>query len=153
MARAIARRFDADILKIEAAAYSLDFGGWADAVYDSWNKLPAIIDPQTVPMGHYRLVFLGAPVWWYRPAPPLWTFTDKSDSTGKAVVLFNTYNSRFKFEEIEAFADLVKRRGGRLVDHAHVRRGRIYEQLGDDELMGEIGRLLDTRADTWRQAS
>jgi flavodoxin len=149
MAREIARRYQAEIVALEAEAYSLDFDGWRRVRHDAWNKLPAAIVPETLDMARYDLVFLGAPIWWYRPAPPLWTFVDSNDFHGKRVVLFNTFNSRFKVEEIDAFSRLVARKGGRLMDHAHIRRGRILSQLSGNELMERVREVLDSRAGNW----
>ena len=150
MAKEIARSFDARLVSLEAKAYSLDLEGWSNARHDAWNRLPAAIDPERVNIGSYNLVFLGSPIWWYRPAPPLWTFVEKNDFRGKSVILFNTFNSRFKTEEIDAFRKLVESKGGELVDHIHVRRGRIFNQIDGSELVGEVLELLDARAETWR---
>ncbi|MFZ5438747.1 MAG: hypothetical protein ACOZQL_02000 [Myxococcota bacterium] len=43
--------------------------------------------------------------------------------------LVMTGNSRFKQEQIDAFARRVEARGGRLTRHIFLRRGRIYWQL------------------------
>jgi flavodoxin len=150
MAKEIARTFKAELISLDAKAYSLDFEGWSNAYDDAWDKLPAVIDPDRVNMDSYDLLFLGSPIWWYRPAPPLWTFVEKNDFRGKAVILFNTFNSRFEPEEIETFRKLVERKGGKLIDHVHVRRGRIFNQIDGGELVKEVRKLLDARAGTWR---
>lgn len=93
MAREIAQRLQADIIKLETKLYSLDFKGWFKANRDSRSKKNVDIRPEVVDLQRYRLVFLGSPIWWYRPAPPLWTFVEKNDFSGKEVVLFNTFYS------------------------------------------------------------
>jgi hypothetical protein len=40
----------------------------------------------------FNLIILGSPIWYFRPAQPLWTFVEKNNFQGKAVVLFNTFN-------------------------------------------------------------
>jgi flavodoxin len=149
MAREIARRYQADIVALEAEAYPLDFGGWRRAGHDAWNRLPAAIAPETLDITTYDLVFLGAPIWWFRPAPPLWTLVRNTAFRGKPVVLFNTFNSRFKSEEIDEFGRLIAHRGGRLIDHVYVRRGRILNQLSGNELMERVRDVLDTAAGRW----
>ncbi|MCP4936134.1 MAG: hypothetical protein GY927_18520 [bacterium] len=150
MAKEIARSFKAELILLEAKAYGLDFEGWNNANDDSWDRLPAVIDPDRLDMSSYNLVFLGSPIWWYRPAPPLWTFVEKNDFRGKAVILFNTFNSRFKSKEIDAFAKLVESKGGKLVDHVHVRRGRIFNQIGGGEFVEEVRKLLRKRVERWK---
>jgi len=151
MAMEIARRFQSDLIQIKAEAYSNDFSGWWNAVRDSWNELPAVINPKIVNMDKYRLIFLGSPIWWYRPTPPLWTFVEKNNFHGKAVVLFNTFNSRFKVEKIHEFQKRIETMGGRLITHIYVRRGRVINQIRRDELINEVKKLLDARENGWRK--
>lgn len=150
MAREIAQRLQADIIKLETKLYSLDFKGWFKANRDSRSKKNVDIRPEVVDLQRYRLVFLGSPIWWYRPAPPLWTFVEKNDFGGKNVVLFNTFNSKFKAEAIKEFQGKVKEKGGRLIDHIFIRRGRVYYQMSGNELIQEAQNLLDKKVKEWR---
>lgn len=150
MAREIAQRLQADIIKLETKLYSLDFKGWFKANRDSRSKKNVDIRPEVVDLQRYRLVFLGSPIWWYRPAPPLWTFVEKNDFGGKNVVLFNTFNSKFKAEATKEFQRKVEEKGGRLIDHIFIRRGRVYYQMSGNELIQEAQNLLDKKVKEWR---
>ncbi len=149
MAAEIAGRLGAPTVAIGAPAYGDDFFGWTRASYDAWNKLTTEIEVPDHDLAPYGWIFLGSPIWWYRPSPPLWRYLEGSDLRGKKVVLFNTFNSRFKEEEIAEFRALVKEKGGQLVDHVYVRRGRIYDQLSRQEMLIEIRARLDERAGAW----
>jgi flavodoxin len=151
MAMEIARRFQTDLIEIKADAYSNDFGGWWNAGRDSWYERPAVIKPEKVDMRKYKLIFLGSPIWLYRPTPPLWTFVKENNFDGKAVVLFNTFNSRFKVEKIHEFQRWLEKMGGRFMAHVYVRRGRWINQMSRDELISEAKKLLDTGENTWRK--
>ena len=100
LAREIARKLAADIVRIESATYSLDYKGWRQASKDASSEILAEIEPDVVDMRQYRLVFLGSPIWWFRPAPPLWTFVEKNDFIGKTVIktmlFFRTQHNRFE---------------------------------------------------------
>ncbi len=150
MAREIARRLHADILKIETEVYGPDFKGWLQANSDSRSRKHVDISPAHVDLHRYRLIFLGSPIWWYRPSPPLWTFVKKNDFSGKDVVLFNTFNSTFKAEPIKEFQREVEKKGGRLIDHIFIRRGRIYYQMSGKELIQEAQDLLDKKVKEWQ---
>ena len=150
MAREIARRMQADILRIETKSYGLDFKGWLQANGDSRSRKQVDISPAVVNLHRYRLIFLGSPIWWYRPSPPLWTFVEKNDFSGKEVVLFNTFNSKFKTEPIKEFQREVEEKGGRLIDHIFIRRGRVYYQMSGNELIQEAQNLLDKKVKEWR---
>jgi hypothetical protein len=75
---------------------------------------------------------------------------EKNNFQGKAVVLFNTFNSRFKSEQIHEFQQLINTRGGRFLDHLFVRRGRIFNQISGNELIRRIQGLLNTKDINWR---
>ena len=150
LAREIARKLEADIIRIESAAYTLDYKGWRRASKDASSEIPAEIEPEVVDMSQYRLVFLGSPIWWFRPAPPLWTFVEKNDFSGQNIILFNTFNSRFKPEKIQEFRLKLENKGGKLVDHIYIRRGRVYYQKSGQELIQEAQTLLDEKLSAWQ---
>jgi len=153
MAREVARKFNADIVKIEAERYPLDYQGWRNAANDADDKVTRVqIKPEMVDMKKYRLVFIGSPIWWYRPAPPLWTFVEKNDFSGKNVVLFNTFNSRFKSEEIEEFRGEIENKGGKLIDHIFIRRGRVYYQKSGVKLLEESREIIEEKMKEWINA-
>ncbi len=144
LARGIAQNLGSDIVKIESDVYTRDFKGWREAANDArGDVIETPITPATVDLSPYDTVFIGSPVWLFRPAPPLWSFVEQNDFTGKKVVIFNTFNSRFVEEEFAKFRALIKDRGGEVIDHVYIRRGRVLFQMGDDELVRrslEIGR-------------
>ena len=70
LGREIARKLDADIVRIQSATYSLDYKGWRQASKDASSEILPVIEPDVVDLRQYRLVFLGSPIWWFRPAPP-----------------------------------------------------------------------------------
>jgi len=151
MARQIAQKFNADIVNITTEKYPLDLKGWRNAGKDADQKVTQVsIKPEIVDMEKYNLIFLGSPIWWFRPAPPLWAFVSKNNFKGKNVVLFNTFNSRFKQEEIEEFKELVIKKGGRFIDHVYIRRGRVYYQKSGETLMKEAREVVEEKLNSWK---
>jgi len=137
VAREIARTFNAPIARI-SAEYPLDFSGQGKAVSDAAENTLPHIDVEPIDLERTRRVFLVSPTWMFRPATPLWAYVEKTDLTGKEVVLFTTGNSRFEQAEIDAFARRIEAHGGRLVRHVFLRRGRIYWQMSREELLAEV---------------
>jgi hypothetical protein len=82
---------------------------------------------------------------WLPPSPPPLTPPPGNRQSSAP----SRFNSRFKSEEIDAFGRLVARKGGRLIDHVYVRRGRILNQLSGNELMDRVRDFLDSRAGRW----
>ncbi len=39
----------------------------------------------------YDVIFIGSPIWWYTMAPPVFTFLNHADLTGKTIVPFCTH--------------------------------------------------------------
>jgi flavodoxin len=145
LARAIAREYRATILKLTEDKYTRDFKGWRTAVKDARAKVESVeIEPDEYDLSQYSLIFLGSPIWLFRPAPPLWSFVENNDLADKRVVLFNTFNSRFKPEEIEQFKRQVERKGGTFTNHFYIRRGRILLQMNGKRLLNNA-KLLAKR--------
>jgi hypothetical protein len=63
---------------------------------------------------------------------------EQADLSGKEVVLVMTGNSRYKQEEIDAFAKRVEAHRGCLIQHVFLRRGRILWQKSREELLQEV---------------
>ena len=137
VAREVARTFNAPIARIDAD-YPRNFGGQSKAVADARaDVLPAIrVEPHD--LGPARRVYLVSPTWMFRPATPLWSYVEQADLMGKEVVLVTTGNSRFEQAETDAFGARVRARGGRLVRHIFLRRGRIYWQKSREALLREV---------------
>jgi len=150
MAKAIASRYQTDLIEIEAEEYGNDIIGSIRASADAWTeKRNSTIDPGIIDLNRYRFIFLGSPIWWYRPAVPLWTFAAKNNFQNQNIILFNTFNSRFKDKHIYEFSDLVKSKGGNLGDHIFIRRGRWYNQLDQNELVEQIQTLIKSKEAQW----
>ncbi|MCK4824685.1 hypothetical protein KA005_53530, partial [bacterium] len=64
-------------------------------------------------------------------------------------ILFNTFNSRFKPEMIEQFRNKIKQKGGQMIDHIYVRRGRVLYQKDGDEVIDETRELLTEVVEKW----
>lgn len=142
VAREIARTFNAPIARI-TSDYPLDFSGQGKAVIDAGDKALPKIEVEAIDLTQVRRVILVSPTWMFRPATPVWAYVEQTDLANKEVVLFTTGNSRFEQPEIDAFAKRVEVRGGNLVRHIFLRRGRIYWQMSREELLEAVREALD----------
>jgi hypothetical protein len=136
VAREAARTFNAPIARI-SADYSLDLSGQGKAIADAnAGELPRI-EGKPIDLDPVRRFFLVSPIWMFRPATPLWAYVEQADLKGKEIVLVTTGNSRFEQSEIDEFGRRVEARGGRLIHHLFLRRGRIYWQKSREDLLAE----------------
>lgn len=146
VARQIASELNAPIARIDAD-YPRSFKGQRKAIADAGEPVnPAITVEPAEPSPAPRLVLV-SPTWMFRPATPVWTYVEQTDLTGKQVVLVMTGNSRFEQSEIDAFAARVAARGGKLVHHIFLRRGRVFWQKSRAELLTEVHGHIPVIAD------
>ena len=143
MALEIARTYSADVVRLEAEDYRLGLAGWINAMTDARDE-HAVITPKTVDLSAYDRIFIGSPIWLYSPAPPVWQFIASNDFTGKDVVLFSTFNSRFEPSFIDRFKERVEARGGKLANHIWVNRGRLNNQIDADEMLRRARLQIET---------
>ncbi len=142
--------FDADLVQIKAPQYGRDIKGQMLASeHADLGVTTTPIQHDTVDPANYDLIVLCSPTWWFRPAPPLWSFVENHDFAGKQVFLLMTGNSRLKEELTGKFATLVKEKNGRFLDTLFVKRGRIYWQKTPGEVNGEVRKALEARRDMW----
>jgi len=136
-AREIARMFNAPIARIDAD-YPRSFAGQAKAASDATARVLPPIRVEPIDLARARRVFLVSPTWMFRPATPLWAYVEQAQLRGKEVVIVTTGNSRFEQSETDAFARRVESRGGRLIHHVFLRRGRIFWQKSREEFLKEV---------------
>lgn len=143
VAREVARKFNAPITRIDAD-YPRDFSGQRKAVSDARAQALPQIRIEPIDLARARRVFLVSPTWMFRPATPLWAYVEKAALPSKEVVLVMTGNSRFEQAEVHAFAKRVEARGGRLIGHVFLRRGRIFWQKSREELLKDVRAEVET---------
>ncbi len=151
VAKEVASYFDAELIKIEAPQYSRDFKGQQLASKHADEEVtttPIKHDP--VDLSQYDLIFLCSPTWWFRPAPPLWSFVENHDFRDKRVFLVMTGNSRMKDERTGKFGVLVEEKNGNFLGMLFIRRGRVFWQKTPDQVNKEILEALRDREEMWR---
>lgn len=136
-ARHLANQLHAPIVELKATDYELGLSGWVHAMKDARGH-HATITPNTIDLSGVDTVYLGSPIWLYSPAPPIWEFVRANRLDGKAVVLFNTFNSTFEQHFIDEFRDLVIAQGARSFEHRAVKRGRMGQQMSPDRMLQTI---------------
>jgi len=149
-AKEAAHFFDADLLQIEAPQYARSIKGQLLASKHADQEVTTThIQHDPVKLSGYDLILLCSPTWWFRPAPPLWSFVENHDFARKPVFLLMTGNSRLKEELIGKFRTLVEEKNGTYLGSLFVRRGRIYWQKTPNEVNKEVRDSLSARQRTW----
>ena len=136
-ARHVARRLSAQLFEIQTPTYRLGLQGWSHALLDA-RKHEADITPRTIDLSEFTTVYLGAPIWLYSPAPPIWDFVEHNRFDEKRVALFNTFNSQFQVRVHRSLKAKVIKRSARSFEHRFVRRGRMIQQVSPSEMVSAI---------------
>ncbi len=137
MAKTIAKIFKADLINIDASKYKIGFWGLTQAARSFQNR-EVEIDPKVLDLSRYKKVFLGSPIWFYRPAPPIFEFAKNNKFHDKEVILFNSYNSNFGQDHIDEFKSIVIKNGAKSFGHKAVKRGRMGSQISTDDFIKQI---------------
>lgn len=137
MANKIAEMFDAELINIAAPKYEIGLKGLANAAM-SFQDHEVEITPQTIDLAKYSKIYLGSPIWFYRPSPPIWKFAENNRFDGKDVVFFNSYNSNYGQDHIDEFKSLVMKNGAKSFEHKAIIRGRMGSQLSTEEFLREV---------------
>lgn len=108
LANKIHEKVGGDIVEIEPVTpYSSDYKtveaqGKKEEEEDYKPEIKTKIDN----IESYDAVLIGSPIWWYQIAPPVKTFLDKNNLSGKKVVLFTTNGGYGKGESDENITKL-----------------------------------------------
>ncbi len=85
--------------------------------------------------GAYDTIFIGAPVWWYTMATPLYTFLQTADFKGKNVVPFSTQGSNVG----SYFEDFAR----------HAQNAKLGEGQSFNNLPKKYDALVDNKIAVW----
>ena len=115
VAEEIANRLGADIEAIECVnPYDGDFQSTIErCMQEREQQLKPVIQPIQADLSKYDVIFLGYPVWFGTYAPPIATWLNSVDLSGKKVVLFCTFgsggleSSQFNFMEQQPNAEVL----------------------------------------------
>jgi hypothetical protein len=83
------------------------------------------IQPVQVNMAGYDRVFVGAPVWWGRPAPEINAFVDQTDLAGKEVVVFVTMGGSDVKGALQMLTSRIEAKGGKVVSSFSIKTGGV----------------------------
>lgn len=141
MANKIAEMLGAELINIEAPKYEIGLNGLANAAM-SFQDHEVEITPQAIDLAKYTKIYLGSPIWFYRPSPPIWKFAENNRFDGKDIVFFNSYNSNYGQNHIDEFKSLVMKHGAKSFEHKAIIRGRMGNQISTEEFLSEVELLF-----------
>jgi len=132
-AKTIANEVSADIVEIMDLKNRLGALNYMRAGMDALRENKTNIEPQSVDLSEYGLVYFGTPNWVGKPAPAIITLIDNCDLIGKDVILFATMGGSGGERVIERMKEKIEARGGRMVAFFLIKTGnkKIEEIIKD----------------------
>lgn len=143
VATEIATRVNADLQEIvPVELYEGDFQATIERGKKELDEgIHPAIQPLAVNVADYDVIFIGYPIWFGTYAPPIFTFLDQVDLTGKQVVPFCTFGSGGLESSMK---DLVKAEpGAKIVDGYGVRAARLGAMPKEVEQFLKAGGFID----------
>lgn len=114
-AKTLARELEADIIEISDLKERKGALNYITASIDAVRENKTLINPRTVDLTPYKVVYIGTPVWGGKPAPAIITLIDRCNFQGKDVILFATLGGSGGRKTIERMREKVEVRGGRMI--------------------------------------
>ncbi|MFT8315874.1 MAG: flavodoxin [Clostridium sp.] len=108
LANRIHENVGGDIIEIQPVTpYSDNYNAVVDQVLKEQkeNYRPEI-ETKVDNIESYDVILIGSPIWWYEIAPPLKTFLEENDLSGKTVALFTTHGGYGKGKSDDNIAEL-----------------------------------------------
>jgi flavodoxin len=110
------------------------------------RKDDAPVEPKTVDLAKYDVVFLGSPIWYWHPTAFICSFIRSNDFSGKKVVLYFTYEGGLSKTAVDEWKSLVEGRGGTVIDVVSINR-KIHKM--PDSLRAETESIIDKNKPAW----
>lgn len=96
------------------------------------HEYPALAE-SAPDMSAYDVIFVGAPIWWYTAATPVWQFWQEADFKGKKVVPFSTQGSNYG----TYFEDFKKQ-----AQNAQVLDGAAFNNVDEKYRQAETNKII-----------
>lgn len=116
VAETLADELSADIIEIKDLKDRKGPLNYMGASIDAMRENKTKINPSTVDLSNYGLVYVGTPIWAGKPSPAIITLIDKCDFQGKDVILFATLGGSGGRKTIERMREKIEVRGGRMIN-------------------------------------
>lgn len=115
VSQVLTHNLKADMVKIHDMKSRRGLKNKLIAPFDAYRENKTIIEPQTIDLSNYDLVYIGTPVWASKPTPAILTIIDSIDLRGKDTILFATMSGSGGNSTIDRMEEKVKSRGGRVI--------------------------------------
>jgi flavodoxin len=145
VAEVIGETFGLHLQEIKDLKDRSGFFGFIGGMIDVRKNHITTISPETFSLEEYKVLFIGSPIWGMKFAPAITTFLEKTDFSGKKVILFTTTSSRMKQTAFDEYNELIQKKGGTVVDTFFLKT--LWKESND--IRKEAGELVAGKTESW----
>jgi flavodoxin len=138
VAKTLAQEIKADFVEVTDLTDRMGPLNYLKSTFDAMRENKTQINPGTVELKDYGLIYIGSPTWAGKPTPAITTLIDQCRLQGKDVILFATMGNRGGHSVIERMREKIEARGARMVRHFVVKTG----NKNIEELKEEVKELV-----------
>ena len=145
IAESVREVLGADIQEIKDMKDRSGFFGYIGGMIDSKKNPITEISPKEVNIRDYDLIVIGSPGWGVKLTPAINTFIDRTDFTGKKVILFGVASARIQQKTLDEYSKVITSRGGKVIDTFIIKT--LW--LDRNEMKGKAKKISIERAGKW----
>lgn len=116
VAKTLAQKLNADLIRIHDLKNREGFKNKLLSSINAFREVKTDIIPARVDISAYDTIYIGTPTWAGNPTPAILTIIDRTNFTGKDVILFATMDANRGETNIERLEEKVKMRGARVIE-------------------------------------
>ncbi len=116
VAKTLAQKLNADLVRIHDLKKRDGVANKFISSINAFREQKTDIIPAKVDISAYDTIYIGTPTWAGNPTPAILTIIDRTNLTGKDVVLFATMDSNRGETNIERLEEKVRMRGARVIE-------------------------------------
>jgi flavodoxin len=133
VAKTLAEEVGADIVEIRDVTNRMGSLNYLRSSIDAIREKKTNIEPETVDLTDYGLIYIGSPTWAGKPAPAIITLIDQCKLQGKDTIPFATMGGTRGDNAINRMKEKIEARGGRTVYTLLIKTGNLtLEEIKED---------------------
>jgi len=135
VAKTLADELSAETMEIKDLKDRYSFLGTMGSIIDAIRENKTRIEPESIDLTEYNLLYIGSPTWAGKPAPAIITLIDNLNLKGKDIILFSTVGRQGGNNAIERMAEKIRARGGRIINSFIIKTGgKQFNEIKEDTL-------------------
>ncbi len=137
-AKALADKVSGDLIEIKDLKSRTGILGWIRAAMDARGAKTTQIEPNTMNISDYDILYIGSPVWAGKPAPAINTIINNWEIRGKDVIPFVTLGGTKPKNVLNFIKEAIESKGGNVAKTIAIENS---GKKSNEEIVNEINTM------------